>query len=79
MSDLDFDELVHTAEGRLVLEVIQQRRLPILIVVADRGDIVFWHPPTVADNMVANPEGILQMAQLLEDYAAALRGRVAPS
>jgi hypothetical protein len=29
--------------------------------------------------MAANPEGIMQMAQLLEDYAAALRGRVAPS
>lgn len=75
MSDLDLDQLVHTPEGRLVLEVLQARRLPLLIMIQDKGEVTFWHPPSVQNNMDANPEGTMEMAQLLEDYATALRAR----
>lgn len=75
MSDLDLDQLIHTPEGRLVLEVLQSRRLPIMIVVQDKGEMTFWYPPSVQRNMDADQEILLEMIRLLEEHVAQLRAR----
>jgi hypothetical protein len=75
VSDLDLDELVHTPEGRLVLEVLNQRRLPILIAMSDKGEITFWYPPSVLRNFDADQEGLLEWIRILEEHVSQLRAR----
>lgn len=75
MSDLDLDELVHTPEGRLVLEVLQARRLPICIIIQDKGEMTFWYPPKVQENMDSDQELLLEMIRIFEEHVAQLRAR----
>ena len=76
MSDLDLDELVHTPEGRLVLEVLQSRRLPLMIVMQDRGEIIFWYPPTVRENLEHDSERMLEWVRILEEHTRLLQDTV---
>ena len=76
MSDLDLDQLVHTPEGRLVLEVLQSRRLPILIAMQDKGELIFWYPPTVLQNFTSDSERMLEWVRLLEEHARLLQDMV---
>lgn len=74
MSDLDFDQLIHTAEGRLVIEVLQQRRLPLMIAIQDKGEVTFWYPPTaVLAEMEKDSERLLEWVRLLEEHARLLQ------
>ena len=75
MSDLDLDQLVHTPEGRLVLEVLQGRRLPILIVLQDKGELVMWYTPAVMHGMDDNPERAHAWIQYLQDHIQQLKER----
>ncbi len=75
MSDLDLDELVHTPEGRLIIEVLQSRRLPIMIAIQDKGEITFWYPPKILSNFDADQEVLLEWIRLLEEHVAQLRKR----
>jgi hypothetical protein len=76
VSDLDFDQLIHTAEGRLVIEVMQARRLPILIAATAGSELVFWYPPSVLDNLLADPERMLEWVRLLENHVEQLQALV---
>jgi len=76
MSDLDFDQLIHTAEGRLVLEVLQARRLPLLMALQDKGEVTWWYPPSVLDNLIADQERLLEWVRLLEAHAQQLQSLV---
>jgi hypothetical protein len=76
LSDLDLDQLVHTPEGRLVLEVLQSRRLPILIAIQDKGEISFWYPPTVLNNLTGDGERMLEWVRILEEHARLLQDMV---
>ena len=76
MSDLDFDELVHTPEGRLVIEVLQARRLPALIVMQDKGEMIFWYPQRVRDNIENNSEMMFEWIRLLEENISRLQAGV---
>jgi len=76
MSDLDFDQLVHTAEGRLVLEVLQGKRIPLLITVVDKGEVAFWYPPTINDNLRGDPERMLEWVRILEAHIQQLQATV---
>ena len=76
MSDLDLDQLIHTPEGRLVLEVLQSRRLPLLIAATDKGEVIFWYPPSVLDNMLRDPERLLEWIRLLEEHVQQLTAQV---
>ena len=75
MSDLDLDELIHTPEGRLVLEVLQSRRLPIVIVMQNQGEMIFWYPPRVMENLQTS-EGLLEWTRLLEEHIARLQAGI---
>ena len=72
MSDLDIDQLIHTPEGRLVLEVLQSRRLPVLIVMQDKGEMIFWYPQKVLNNF-SDQELLLEWMRILEDHITQLR------
>jgi len=75
VSDLDFDQLIHTAEGRLVIEVLQQRRLPLMIAIQDKGEVTFWYPPTaVLEELTKDPERLLEWVRILEAHAMELQG-----
>jgi len=75
--DLDFDQLIHTAEGRLVIEVLQQRRLPLMIAIQDKGEVTFWYPPTaVLDQMTKDSERLLEWVRILEEHARGLQNLV---
>jgi hypothetical protein len=76
VSDLDFDQLIHTAEGRLVIEVMQARRLPLLIAVTSGSEMMFWYPPSVLDNLLADPERMLEWVRLLENHVEQLQALV---
>jgi hypothetical protein len=76
MSDLDLDQLIHTADGRLVLEILQARRLPIMIAIADKGEVTFWYPPSVLENLATDSERMLEWVRLLEEHAQALQATV---
>jgi hypothetical protein len=76
MSDLDFDQLVHTPEGRLVIEVMQGRRLPLMIAMQDRGELIFWYPPVILENMANDAERTLEWVRLLEEHARRLQDTV---
>jgi hypothetical protein len=76
VSDLDVDQLIHTAEGRLVMEVLQARRLPLLIAMQDKGEVTFWYPPSVLDNLTGDSERMLEWVRLLEEHARLLQGTV---
>ena len=76
MSDLDFDQLIHTPEGRLVIEVMQGRRLPLMIAMQDRGELIFWYPPVILENMANDAERTLEWVRLLEEHARRLQDTV---
>ena len=76
VSDLDFDELIHTPEGRLVLEVLQQRRLPLVVALQDRGEVVWWYPPAVLANLTGDSERMLEWIRLLEGHIEQLSAMV---
>jgi len=76
LSDLDIDQLIHTAEGRLVLEVMQGRRLPIMVVMQDKGEMVFWYPPAVLNNLLPDAERLLEWVRILEDHTARMQALV---
>src|SRR6266404_6309427 len=75
MSDLDLDQLIHTPEGRLVMEVLNSRRLPMCIIISDKGEIVFWYPPKVLGNFDGDQELLLEWIRILEDHVEQLRKR----
>jgi hypothetical protein len=75
VSDLDLDELIHTPEGRLVLEVLQSRRLPILIVIQDKGEMTFWYPPRVRENLENDNDVAMEWMRIVEDHLNQLRAR----
>jgi len=76
VSDLDLDELIHTAEGRLVLEVLASRRLPVMIVMQDRGEIIFWYPPRVRENLESDSEGMLEWTRVLQEHIDRLQAGI---
>jgi len=76
VSDLDFDQLIHTAEGRLVIEVMQARRLPLLIAVTSGAEVNFWYPPSVLENLLGDPERMLEWVRLLEGHVEQLQALV---
>jgi hypothetical protein len=75
MSDLDLDQLIHTPEGRLVMDVLNRRRLPLMIVLQDKQEAVFWYPPVVLTNFDNDAERACEWIRLLEDHVAQLRKR----
>ena len=75
MSNLDLDSLIHTPEGRLVLEVLNRRRMPLLIVMQDKNDLVYWYPPMIQDALDSDAEKAHEWIRLLEEHAAQLRKR----
>lgn len=58
------------------LEVLQARRLPLLIILANQGEIVLWYPPSVLQNLLTDPERLLEWIRLLEEHVAQLTAQV---
>jgi hypothetical protein len=76
VSDLDLDQLVHTPEGRLMLEVLQGRRLPLMVCIQDKGEVVFWYPPKILNNLMTDGERLIEWTRLLEEHAARMLDQV---
>ncbi len=74
MSDLDLDELVHTPEGRMVIEVLQGRRLPVMVVMQDRGEMTFWYPKLVQEGL-RETDRLMEWVRLLEEHVKQLQER----
>jgi hypothetical protein len=59
-----------------VIEVLHARRLPLLIAMQDKGEVTFWYPPTVLQNLEGDSERMLEWVRILEEHARQLQATV---
>jgi hypothetical protein len=55
---------------------MQGRRLPLMIAMQDRGELIFWYPPVILENMAGDAERTLEWVRLLEEHARRLQDTV---